>query len=319
MIHIVNGDIVGKKLKRLNDPIIVWHEMYDFGPLKAQWSEQECITRRAAYFEETVGVPASLFIHTCREQNQQIDDLSRDEEISLWFEHDRYDQTMLIYLLTVLSEKGFSKLHMVSIDRYEGIKYFHGMSQLTSEQLIQLYNEDCKSISVEQIDEAKAAWKAYCSSNPLDLEKWVKQSSCNLPFLKQALQSHLSYFPSLKTGLNEVENLTLSMLKETSLSFVDLFSSLSKKRILDGLSDLHYAAILNGLMQRQNPLLTSNVPLPSFTSPDPAAVLTITQNGIDLLDSKLDRFECIGMDWWLGGVHLTEDRWRWDGIQLILS
>ncbi|WP_181444431.1 hypothetical protein [Bacillus sp. 03113] len=62
---------------------------------------------------------------------------------------------MLIFLLTVLSEKGFSRLHMVSIDRYEGIECFHGLGQLTSEQLILLYQEDCKLIPLNRLMKRK--------------------------------------------------------------------------------------------------------------------------------------------------------------------
>lgn len=84
--------------------------MYDFGPLIANISQEESIKCRASFFEEKLAIPELIFMKNCEEQNRELDEISRDTKITLWFEHDRYDQFMLMYLLNVLSKKEFKNI-----------------------------------------------------------------------------------------------------------------------------------------------------------------------------------------------------------------
>ncbi|WP_445505494.1 DUF1835 domain-containing protein [Niallia sp. 03091] len=222
-----------------------------------------------------MGVPYSLFLDNCVKQNQLLDDIPRTTEVILWFEHDRYDQTMLIYLLQELSLKGFEKISMVTINQYPGIEPFYGLGQLSSLQLKELYERVKQPISLEQIEEAIAAWEAYTSSNPDKIKQWIASSKNKLPFLKQALLTHLSYFPAANNGLNEVETLVLTYLKNKRCSFTELFQYISGQRINDGLSDLHFTFILNELMKRFPTLLQCDVPLPTYKDPIPKSNLWI--------------------------------------------
>lgn len=306
MIHIVNGDAVGNKILGISGEIIVWREMYDFGPLSLNWSKTEQIQNRALFFEERLGIPSALFTTNCEKQNQLLNDLSPKDEIVLWFEHDKYDQTMLMYLLTELSLKRFEKLSMISINQYPGIYPFHGLGQLSSEQLMALMNEK-KEITKDQINEAVSGWIAYNSSNVEDIERWIQTEQHFLPFLFPVFKEHKSYFPSPITGLNEVEFLTLQLINEGVCQFDELFKSITEKRINDGLSDLHFAAILNELIKGKNPLLSSDTSLPSFTLSFPKAKLELTSHGLDVLSGRKNRLELVGIDWWVGGVHIQKE------------
>lgn len=303
MIHIVNGDVVGNKIRHIEGEIIVWREMYDFGPLSLEWTKEEQLKRRAAFFEQRLEIPAKLFISNCVKQNNLLSNISTKEEVVLWFEHDRYDQTMLMYLLTELSSLGIKNLSMVSINQYSGIHPFHGLGQLSSEQLIALV-DDKKELSNDEIHEAISGWIAYKSKEEEDYKKWIQNTSHFLPFLLPFFQGHKSYFPSLKTGLNEVEYLSLSLINNGICQFYELFNEVTKKRVNDGLSDLHLAAILKELMKGKNPLITSNRPLPNYSHPISNAKIDITSAGLDVLDGKQNRIDLVGIDWWIGGVHL---------------
>ena len=301
----MNGDAVGDKIQEIEGQVIVWREMYDFGPLNLSWSKEEQIKRRAQFFEDRLDIPAALFIENCQNQNHILNHLPKTDEIVLWFEHDRYDQTMLMYLLTELTSKGFKNLSMVSINQYPGIHPFHGLGQLSSEQLLELVHSK-KRISNEQIQEAITGWIAYNSANPDDLEKWIEKESHDLPFLLQVFKDHGGYFPSGKTGLNEVEFLALSFISKGTHSFWDLFKSISEKRINDGLSDFQFAAILNELMKGKQPLLKCNGPLPNYSVSESNTMLEITSAGLDVLEGRANRFDFVGIDWWVGGVHIEK-------------
>ncbi|MDR7237954.1 DUF1835 domain-containing protein [Neobacillus drentensis] len=318
MIHIVNGDVVGSKIGNLPGEILVWREMYDFGPLSADITEEKWIQRRARFFEKKLAIPAALFIRNCEHQNRYLDEIPRDKEIVLWFEHDRYDQTMLMYLLNVLSKMEFNNLSMVTINEYEGIEPFYGLGQLSSQKLEELYYLKRQPISDEQIDEAISGWSAYTSENPTEIEKWMASSQEKLPFLKKALQSHLSYFPSIHTGLNEVETLVVNYLDKNTCSFEDLFQSLTYHRTNDGISDLYFAAMLNEMMNGAYPLLESDYPLPNYLNPTPISKLKLTSYGLVILGKQKGLFERMERDWWVGGVYLKEDNWVSDGHKLFI-
>lgn len=283
----------------------------------ASITQREWIERRARFFEKKLGIPKDDFIKNAEEQNRSLDALPRDSEIVLWFEHDRFDQTMLMYLLNELSLKGFHQLSMVTINQYPGIENFYGLGQLTSQQLEGLFYTNKQPISQEQLDEAVTCWKAYTSNDPTDIEKWIASTSEKLPFLKQAMQSHLSNFPSLQTGLNEVESLALRYIQDKTCSFSDIYDYISKQRMNDSPSDWYFSAILTELKKGPYPLLESDVPLPNFLYPEPNAKLSLTKYGMDVLNGKINRFDLVESDWWLGGVFLKENHWYWDGQRLI--
>lgn len=314
MIHIVNGDVVGNKIGNLPGDVLVWREMYDFGPLTNDISDKYWISLRAHFFEKKLAIPAALFIQNCKDQNRFLSEIPKKTEIVLWFEHDRYDQTMLMYLLNELSKNELRNLSMVTINEYEGEEPFYGLGQLTSQQLEELFYNERQPFSDDQMKEAITGWQAYTSKNPVEIETWIAASNQKLPFLKQALQSHLSFFPSIYTGLNEVETFVIKYLDKNTCSFTELFQAITQKRSNDGISDLYFAAMLNELMKGPYPLLKCDVPLPKHESPEPLAKLRLTSNGLDIQKS---RFELIERDWWIGGVYLKENKWFWNGKRLI--
>jgi hypothetical protein len=314
MIHIVNGDAVGSKIGILLGDVLVWREMYDFGPLSQDISDEKGINRRAYFFEKKLGIPAALFIKNCEDQNRYLSEIQRDSEIVLWFEHDLYDQTLFMYILNELIKEEVMNLSMVTINEYSGIEPFYGLGQLSPLQLEELFYKKKQVISADQINEAITGWRAYTSKNPTDIEKWIAASKQKLPFLKQALQTHLSYFPSIHTGLNEVEMLVVNYLKNNSCTFTELLQFISKQRVNDGISDLYFAAMLNELMDGPNPLLECDYPLPNYQNPVPIAELSLTSNG---LDEHKGRFDLVERDWWIGGVYIKEDKWYWNGKSLI--
>ena len=47
----MNGDAVGDKIQEIEGQVIVWREMYDFGPLNLSWSKEEQIKRRDSFLK----------------------------------------------------------------------------------------------------------------------------------------------------------------------------------------------------------------------------------------------------------------------------
>ncbi|WHY73066.1 DUF1835 domain-containing protein [Fictibacillus enclensis] len=311
-VHIVNGDLVGNKLTDLEGDMIIWREMYDLGPVDPDMNDR-LLKKRAAFFENMLGLPNELFLNTCRQQEQELRSIPIDADITLWFEHDRYDQTMLLYLLKSLKERGLTNLYTVTADAYPGIDPFFGLGQLTASQLTALHT-DRIPITEKQMQEAELGWNAYASDDPRDLVHWLLQGECSLPYTKRALWRHLTYFPSEKNGLNEVEEHIFQLIHEGIGSFTELYQNVTAQQSDDGLSDLHFAAILDHL----KPLLRlTEGTLPSYDAEPEEAVLELTYEGIEVLMEREDRFDYAASEWWLGGAAVQHGEWRWDGEKII--
>ncbi|WP_299088440.1 DUF1835 domain-containing protein [uncultured Metabacillus sp.] len=303
MIHIVNGDILASKLQGLSGKIMSWREMYDFGPFHSSWSNEELITRRAAFFDEKLEIPSSLFSAICHKQLAQLSEIPHDEEVVLWFEHDRYDQTMLMYILTQLANQHHLNISMVSVNSYPGISPFYGLSQLLGNQLLELFHSR-KTVSSKQVNEAEAGWRVYTSSDSEEVKKWVADIDHELPFLLEVLTRHESYLPSAKTGLNIIESIALNAIATKPVSFRDLFHQIAPSLKDEGLSNLHLSALLNELVKGDQALLKTNGLLPMYGSEQHNPILTITSFGERVLSGEANRIDLIGIDWWIGGVHL---------------
>lgn len=284
--HIVNGDVVGNKISSLEGEVIVWREMYDMGPTFTTFARVN-LKERANYFEELLKIPSELFLKNCNEQEERLENIPKHAEVVLWFEHDRYDQTMLLYLLNRLSNLGIENISMVSIDAYPGYEPFLGMGQLTEEQLVALYQTK-KYLSKEQVLQGAGGWKTYSSGDPNAIEKWLANEDVKLPYVERAFRTHLTYFPSTKNGLNQVELLALGYICEGINTFSELFGKVSNARSDDGLSDFHFSAILGKLAKGSSPLVVVESELPNFAHPVGDAVLKLTEAGTAALDGNLN-------------------------------
>jgi hypothetical protein len=71
---------------------------------------------------------------------------------------------------------------------------------------------------------ARAAWNAFTSPDPTDIERFIATDTSALPFIAAALRRHLEQFPSADNGLSRTERQALSVLRDQgSLSGPRLF------------------------------------------------------------------------------------------------
>ncbi|SDC05866.1 protein of unknown function [Melghirimyces thermohalophilus] len=302
MIHIVNGDVWGERLRGctpLKGEVFVWREMYDLGPFSPDWEREEWIQRRAAFFEERIGLPAEQMKMINRYQEQRLDRIPSTTQVVLWFGSDRYDQLMLLYLLTRMRDGDRKGIDWVEVPA-------KGADQLSDGDLVRLFEERLP-IEEEHLVQAAEVWQAYISDDPRDVERWLHRETGRFPYAFTALRRHIQYFPSCENGLNAVEALALRIIGEESPPFSSLFREVNRQCPEDGLSDVHFAAILNELGDCETPLIQTEA------SDSGEGRIHLTPLGKRVLIGTEDRLAACGIDWWLGGVHLTADTdWRRD-------
>lgn len=87
------------------------------------------------------------------------------------------------------------------------------MNELNDEQLLKLY-ENKVVLSQDDIEYADYVWQLYCSDNPIRLENLTDFKNYSFTYLSDAIKAHLERFPSIKNGLNAVENNVLKIATE---------------------------------------------------------------------------------------------------------
>ncbi len=330
MLHIVNGDSVGDMLKQgiVQGDVLVWREVYSAGPNFVKPSGEQERAFRAKILEQSMGIPSAEYMAGCAEQEKRLQDYSRYEEVVLWFEHDLFDQSMLAYLLHWFKGKslGRTRLSLLCIGEFPGIELFHGLGQLTPEQLSTL-NGTWRSIGPKELELGSELWQAYADSSPelmadlLELRKEELQASA-LPFAYAAFQAHLSRLPSVKNGLGIVEQTTLLKVRGGADTPMKLFRQVSDELHVLGMGDLEYWLYLRGMVQGVNPLIQiagaeaadnwDFRQVPDFLN----RKVTATTLGEQVLDGIEDRVAAQGLDVWYGGQHLQGHSvpWRWDSL-----
>jgi hypothetical protein len=132
----------------------------------------------------------------------------------------------------------------------------------------------------------------------------VLDDVAELPFMRPALLRHLEEFPSVTNGLSRTERQALETLVVGSWPFHDLFHAAHHEREDPVfLGDLTFLQVLKGLAGGDEPLVRMD-----------HEKAWLTDAGRAALAGTRDRVEALGIDRWLGGVHLRGRRvpYRWD-------
>lgn len=310
MLHITNGDSVVGTFRQVRFPgaYLPWRDVLHDGPVPqtATLSELSDVRAKALasfgwgdYEDMRSGFAA---------RDKVLEDSGKHEEIVLWFEHDLYDQLQLLQLLDWFSSNGngSSKLSLIQINSYPGVKPFYGLGQLSGPQLARLFPTRT-TVTSAHLTAAREAWQAFRSADPgalLELTERVEQKSYALPFLAKALQRFLQEYPWTIDGLSRIERQILQAVGTRRRKQQEIYFESSKHEETPW-GDASVYLRVNGLASGPNPALVE-VHKNEYA---------VTDAGQKLLEGKTDWIALSGgIDRWLGGVHLNgqQPQWRWD-------
>jgi hypothetical protein len=315
LLHIVNGHSLSKRLPGvLPGRFLVYADCLHDGPVPAFLSGEELRRVRAQWL---AGADPSRFgeiLESLREVDRELDGSAAREEVVLWYEHDLFDQLLLIRLLEHLSRlaPGATRLSLVSIDSHPGVEHFKGMGQLTTAQLVALW-EERRPVGPSQIELAVRAWQAFRADTPAALEQLLGGDASALPFLASALRRLLEEYPSVTSGLPRSEREILRCLSSRPLPLEQLFAAVHAGERSYFLADLSFRDRLRDLASGAAPLielrdaaLESDLPLSHGTA-------SLTRHGSRVLAGEADWLADGAFNRWIGGVHLHRgSMWRRD-------
>jgi hypothetical protein len=280
MLHVTNGDssvnAIGEAVR--SNEVLPWRDVLHEGPTPAGLRLEQMSDVRARFLAECGW---GKYKDVRREMGGRDTALLTAPRITLWFEHDLYDQLQLIQILSALTTR-HPEVSLICTDQYLG--------PMNAAQMAQLWKLR-QPVSPAQLALGHRAWVAYCSPDRAAIETLLTEDLSALPFLAAALRRHLEDFPSEKNGLSLTDRYILEAVTEGAETFKQIFNAYQKKDEPRFMGDSILERRLQKLTKVRKPLLT----------PPP---IKITEVGRQVLAGELNHVQINGIDRWLGGVHL---------------
>ena len=325
-LHVLNGDSVRGTLEHSDVPgaFAVYAEILHEGPVPPDSGTRAWREARSRYLSGRDYLPYADALRNLEAWDAKLDAFGDYDEVVLWFEHDLFDQLLLVRHLDWFSRRslGRTALSLICIGEFPGFEPFHGLGQLNPEQLTSLLGTR-EPVSAAQIALGVRTWRAFTASDPLELDALVRTGDTRvLPFLAGAFRRFLEEYPALSTGLPRTERQILDLLAAQPSTPARLFVAQQRLEERVFMGDTTFWKRMLDLANGATPLVSLDVePLeddpPAGYLALPNGTVSITDAGRAMLAGAADWVGLNGFDRWLGGVHLTalpggDVEWRYD-------
>ena len=259
-LHITNNDSLTDRLKlfHLKGDIITWREMLCEGKTLTNVGSESFWRTRFEFLNKNYKISKQWFIEKTLKEYRSLCNHKQQDQIVLWFDYDLSSQINMLAVISWLkTHRKFAQISLVSTGGDGKIDKIYGYKDLADEQLLEHYN-DRAMLKQDDIAYADYVWQLYCGDNPIRLETLADIEDYQFNHLSEALKAHLKRFPTIKNGLNSIENhiLQLSMYKKPKSKGELLHAALSDQGVY-GFGDTQYENIITSL----KPLYTNFNPV----------------------------------------------------------
>ncbi|RED49670.1 DUF1835 domain-containing protein [Aestuariispira insulae] len=310
-LHLRCGSDIAERLFEagFEGDYLEWSDPVCQGPVPHVSSHRTYLKIRALFISEAWGEDFEETYTKLDYQYRALEKLDDYDRIILWFEHDLYDQSVLINLLSRLQGRPsiLNRLYLITTDRFEGLDRFMGFGQLAPEQLACFKGREIP-VTRAMAEEASRFWDAYRRDNPQEIARLATNGGVEgLPYINGAMIRFLQDYPWVVNGLSLTAQLALKALKRGAGTPGEIFRELTLT--LDPqpfLGDVMFWPFLSELSAAPKPAITA---FEGIREP-----IALTDYGRALLKGEADWILDNGVEHWMGGVNLGEGRalWRWD-------
>lgn len=279
-LHITNGDSFTEKLGalQLKGEVITWREMLCEGKTLTNVGSESFWKTRFEFFNKNYKVTKSRFIEHTLKEYRSLCNHKQQDQIVLWFEYDLFCQINMLAVISWLkNHRRYAEISLVCSGKEDDTDRLYGLSELSTEKLLELHKNKTV-LSQDDIEYADYIWQLYCSDNPIRLENLKDFDNYQFTYLHDAIQAHLKRFPSIKNGLNAMENTILQLASEQKpATRKELLGTVLRHQNLYGFGDIQYQRAITRLR-------------PLFSSFDP---VKLTKRGMEILDGKTNHYSNI--------------------------
>lgn len=250
LLHITNGDNFTSKLQSLHlkGDIITWREMLCEGKTLCNVGSESFWKTRFEFLNKNYKVSKSWFVEKTLKEYRSLCNHKQQDQIVLWFEYDLFCQINMLAVLSWLkTHRRHAEISLVCSGKEDESDKLYGLNELSDEKLLDLY-ENRTILSQDDIEFADYVWQLYCSDNPIRLENLIAHNNFQFEYLSEALRAHLKRFPTIKNGLNEMENRILdTAVTKKPESRVALLGHVLANQGYYGFGDTQYDRMISSL------------------------------------------------------------------------
>jgi hypothetical protein len=305
-LHVTNGDSAAGtlRLSGISGEVSITADPLHEGPAPGGLPPERWRKVRARHLAEGGHDDYDSTLATLTRWDRALEGAGSYDEVVLWFEHDLFDQLLLIRSLDLLAglDLGGTVLSLVQSGEYLG--------HLTPQEMAALLPER-RRVSDDQKRLAREAWRAFCAPDPRRIEEVLAGDTSPLPYLEGALLRHLEELPAVADGLSRSERQILRALDRGAAAFEEVFRATQAMEERIYMGDASFHRILRELAASPRPLVRLE---PGANGALRALRIALTPTGREVLAGQDDWVRIRGIDRWFGGVHLhgSEAAWRWD-------
>ena len=304
VVHVRCGSDIRAKLQQagLDGRFVEFSDPVCDGPVPAL-DRAAYIDTRTGHLAPAYGLAPNLVRRKLEDEYQAIDDISQDEHVVIWCEHDPYDQLALARLLAAFAgREQVPRLELIAINRFPGIEPFFGLGQLSPEHLRRLWREQRRPVTPAMLERGRKVDAALCSPAADALQREADTNTPELPLMAPALRRYLRELPDAATGLGLTRQLTLELLAmHGPMTAGRLFKRLhDEAEPMPFLGDLMYWPVLHELAAASCPLID----VADRAAPWPQRAVAITETGRAVLAGKRSYGELCTVVRHVGGVRI---------------
>lgn len=290
LLHITNGDNFTQKLKGLDlkGDVITWREMLCEGKTETNVGSESFWKTRFEFLNKNYKISKSSFIEKTLKEYRSLCNHKQQDQIVLWFEYDLFCQVNMLAVISWLkTHRKYANISLVCSGKEDETDTLYGLSELNNEQLLNLF-ENRINLGQDDIEYADYVWQLYCSDNPIRLENLSDYGDYQFKYLSEAMEAHLKRYPTIKNGLNLIENRVLDLsLNKKPKTRKELLGTVLKNQGIYGFGDIQFDKVITSL----KPLYTSFNPV------------RLTKKGKEILEGKTSYYSCIqDNEVYLGGA-----------------
>lgn len=278
ILHITSGDIAGDRLTESAIPgeVFVWHDILYDGQRKPGWPDNAALDVRAGFLENATGggLSKQYVLKTLKKQYAKLKTASDYDALVLWFDACLFDQSMLCHILACMRFLGNEHAYLICIDAFPGIDPYHGLGQLSPDQLASMYNRR-RPLNSDHFVFAQRVDRAFARQDQSGFRR-LTVDRAPLPWIPSAVMRWMAEYPDTATGLGKLEKSALEAIRSGLETPMEIFSFVSARETPPQYwGDITLWEKINALAEREPPLVKIDGPCPRLPQWDGIADLKL--------------------------------------------
>jgi hypothetical protein len=264
VLHITSGDLAGGLLAAsgISGEVLVWHDILYDGPRRPGWPDDDILAARASFLEKATGggLDRAFILDTLNAQYDKLRAVEGYDGVVLWFDACLFDQAMLCHILACLRFLKMQRAELLCIDAFPGIEPYHGIGQISPEQLASVYHQR-QPLAKGHWAFAERVDRAFALQDQTAFQELAGLEEAPLPWVPAAVRRWMAEQPDGSTGLGRLESLALDAIRSGCRTPAEIFVHVSSRDAPPQYwGDITLWSKINALADREPPLVRIHGP-----------------------------------------------------------